>query len=153
MACWLFKSEPEVFSLTDLQRAPKQTTLWEGVRNYQARNFLRDQVKLGDKVLFYHSSTAEPGVVGICGIVRAAYPDPAQFDKRSNYYDASSSPEAPRWVCVDLAFERALKRTVTLAMLRAEPKLAGVQLLKRGNRLSVMPLTADEFKSIVKLGG
>lgn len=153
MVCWLFKSEPEVFSLTDLQRAPKQTTGWEGVRNYQARNFLRDQAKQGEKVLFYHSSTAEPGVVGVCVIARGAYPDPAQFDKRSEYYDAASTPEAPRWVCVDVTFERALKRTVTLAMLRAEPKLAQMQLLKRGNRLSVMPLTADEFKSIVKLGG
>lgn len=153
MAYWLFKSEPTVFSLADLQRAPKQTTGWEGVRNYQARNFLRDQAKLGHKVLFYHSSTAEPGAVGVCIISREAYPDPTQFDKRSEYYDKGSTIEAPRWLSVDLTFEKAFKRVVTLAMLHAEAGLANMRLLQRGNRLSVMPLTPSEFKTIVKLGG
>jgi predicted RNA-binding protein with PUA-like domain len=149
---WLFKSEPESFSLDDLRTAPGQSTCWDGVRNYQARNLLRDEVERDQKVLFYHSSTKQPAVVGVCVVTREAYPDPTQFDRKSPYYDAGSPVDAPRWLCVDVRFESAFARRVTLGMLREEPTLAKMPLLQRGNRLSVMPVTAAEFETIVGLG-
>lgn len=150
---WLFKSEPSVFSIDDLAKAPRRTTGWEGVRNYQARNRLRDEVKKGDGVLFYHSSCAEPGVVGLCTIAREAYPDPVQFDATSRYHDPKASPKEPRWMTVDVRLDRVLPRLVSLAVIRETPALAGMDLLRRGNRLSIQPVTAAEWKAICELGG
>lgn len=150
--CWLFKSEPSVFSIEDLARAPNRTTSWEGVRNYQARNLLRDEVKKGDAVLFYHSSCAEPGVVGVCVVAREAYPDPHQFDPKSDYYDAKAKRDAPPWVCVDVKLDRIFARPLTLERIKATPALAGMELLRRGNRLSIQPVSAAEWKAIEQLG-
>lgn len=150
---WLFKSEPSVFSFDDLLASPKQTTAWEGVRNYQARNRLRDEVKKGDGVLFYHSSCAVPAVVGLCAIAREAYPDPHQFDPKSRYHDPKADPAAPRWVLVDVKAERKLREVVSLERIKAAPGLAGMDLLRRGNRLSIQPVTAAEWKAVLKLGG
>ncbi len=147
---WLVKTEPEDFSFADLLAAPDMTTAWEGVRNYQARNFLRE-MQNGDVVLVYHSSTAHPAIVGIARVVRECYPDPAQFDARSPYFDPKATPDAPRWDAVELQAVRALPRTVTLQALRTEAALQEMRLLKRGNRLSVMPLSEAELGSILRL--
>jgi len=149
---WLMKSEPDVFSIDDLAKARNQTTGWDGVRNYQARNLLRDDIAVGDGVLFYHSSVDPPAVVGLARVVKAAYPDPTQFDSKSDYYDKDSKRDDPRWFSVDIAFDRKLARPVTLAELRAEPALADMVLLRRGSRLSVQPVTPAEWKKIVALG-
>ncbi len=149
---WLMKSEPDVFSIDDLAKAKQQTTGWDGVRNYQARNLLRDEIKVGDGVLFYHSSVDPPAVVGLARVVRAGYPDPTQFDAKSDYYDQGSKPDDPRWFSVDIAFDRKLARPVTLPELRAEPALADMVLLQRGSRLSVQPVTPAEWKKILALG-
>lgn len=144
MAYWLFKSEPHVYSIDDLQR--EGVGVWEGVRNYQARNFLRDGVKKGDTVLFYHSSCAVPAIVGLADVVRAAYPDPAQFDPENDYYDPKATAEKPRWVAVDVRFKRKLKRPVTRDDLRAQPELADMALLRRGQRLSILPVPVTEWQ-------
>lgn len=144
MAYWLFKSEPHVYSIDDLQR--EGVGVWEGVRNYQARNFLRDGVKKGDTVLFYHSSCAVPAIVGLADVVRAAYPDPAQFDPENDYYDPKATVEKPRWVAVDVRFKRKLKRPVTRDDLRAQPELADMALLRRGQRLSILPVPVTEWQ-------
>jgi len=149
MAYWLFKSEPDAFSIDDLARA-KQTA-WEGVRNYQARNFLRDEVKAGDGVLFYHSSCKPMAVVGTAKVVRAAYPDPTQFDRKSHYHDAKATPDAPRWFLVDVAFDSRFAHPVTLDEMKAMPALKEMVLLKRG-RLSIQPVRAAEWRAIVKRG-
>ena len=149
---WLMKSEPGSFSWTDLEREPRQTTCWDGVRNYQARNFLRDDIQVGDGVLFYHSSADPTAVVGTAEVVRAGYPDPSQFDRRSNYHDPKSSKDAPRWYAVDIRAEKALARPVTLEAMRATPALKKMRLLQRGNRLSVLPVTAAEWRTVTKLG-
>jgi predicted RNA-binding protein with PUA-like domain len=146
---WLMKSEPDAFSIDDLARVG--TEPWTGVRNYQARNFMRDGMKPGDGVLFYHSSCDEPGVVGLAEVASEAYPDPTQFDRRSDYHDPASTPENPRWMLVDVAFRRKLKRTITLAELKAEPKLEDFALLRRGNRLSVLPVTRAQWNCILAL--
>ncbi len=148
---WLIKSEPDVFSFDDLLNSPGQCTLWDGVRNYQARNYMRDGMKCGDKVLFYHSNCQPPAVVGIAEVVREAYPDPSQFDPESKYFDAKASPEKPRWLAVDVKALSKLKRPVSLAALKQEPELAGLKLLQRGNRLSVMPLEHKDFVKIVAM--
>ncbi|HVP28513.1 MAG TPA: EVE domain-containing protein [Myxococcota bacterium] len=150
---WLFKSEPSVFSFDDLEKSPSRTTSWEGVRNYQARNRLRDEVKRGDGVLFYHSSCAVPAVVGLCTVVREAYPDPHQFDRKSRYYDQTADPAEPRWLLVDVRAERALPKPVTLDQIKSTSALAKMDLLRRGNRLSIQPVSAAEWKAIRKLGG
>ena len=150
MRYWLMKSEPSEFSIDDLVAAPKQTTGWFGVRNYQARNFMRDDMRLGDQALFYHSSCPEPGVCGIVEISRLAYPDPTQFDKKSEYFDAQSTRESPRWLQVDVTLVRKT-RLIGLAELRSRPELADMIILRRGNRLSITPVTAAEWKAIVKL--
>ncbi len=150
MQYWLMKSEPSVFSIDDLARRPRRTDHWEGVRNYQARNFLRSMRK-GDQVLFYHSSCAEPGVVGIAEIVREAYPDSTAFDADSAYYDPKSDPENPRWVMVDVRYRRKFARTVTLKALKAQSRLRDMRLLQRGNRLSVMPVTKQQWSVIEKM--
>lgn len=150
MKFWLLKSEPQVFSYADLERAG--TEPWGGVRNYQARNFLREMGK-GDRALFYHSSTKPSGVAGVCEIARAAYPDPLQFDPNGPYYDPKSSFEAPRWSAVDVAPVQAFARFVPLSTLRALPELADFALLRRGSRLSVLPVTGEEWRAIVRAGG
>jgi predicted RNA-binding protein with PUA-like domain len=144
---WLMKSEPEECSIDRALAAPGGVTPWTGVRNYQARNFMRDAMCPGDGVLFYHSSCAEPGIAGIAEVASPARPDAAQFDRRSPYYDAASRKDSPRWVCVDV---RALRKTrlVPLAELRAHKALAGMRVLRRGNRLSITPVSASEWKYI-----
>ena len=148
MHYWLMKSEPDEFSIDDLVTAPKQSTPWFGVRNYQARNFMRDGMKLGDRVLFYHSSCPEPGIAGLAEVASHAYPDETQFDRKSDYYDAKSTREEPRWLNVDV---KLLKKTrlVHLAELREHPELADMVILRRGNRLSITPVTPAEWKYIV----
>ena len=149
MRYWLMKSEPDDFSIDDLARVGREP--WSGVRNYQARNFMR-QMQVGDGVLFYHSSCAEPGVVGIGKVASEAYPDPTQFDSRSDYHDPKSKREEPRWSLVDVAFERKLARTLALDEIRSlEEKLGEFALLQRGTRLSVLPVTASQWKLILGL--
>jgi predicted RNA-binding protein with PUA-like domain len=149
---WLMKSEPSVFSIDDLARAPSGTTFWDGVRNYQARNLLRDEVKVGDGVLFYHSSADPPAVVGTAKVVKPPAPDPSQFDPRSDYHDPKATPEQPRWYGVAIAFDGKFKRAVPLDELRQQAALAQMVLLQR-SRLSVQPVTAEQWKAIVRLGG
>ncbi len=147
MRYWLMKSEPDEFSIDDLARQGKAP--WSGVRNYQARNFMRDDMRPGDGVLFYHSSCPEPGVAGIAEVASAAYPDASQFDKKSEYYDPQSTRAAPRWVNVDVKFVRKIP-LVSLAELRGHPELATMRLLHRGNRLSITPVTPAEWRIITK---
>jgi len=147
---WLMKSEPGVFSIDDLAKSPKQTTCWDGVRNYQARNFMRDMA-VGDQVFFYHSNADPPAIVGIAEIVRTAYPDATQFDKRSHHYDPSSRPADPRWQMVDITFREKFAAGLSLDRLREEPKLKQMALLQKGSRLSVQPVTEFEWSVIVKL--
>ena len=147
---WLMKSEPDEFSIDDLVRAKQQTTPWFGVRNYQARNYMRDAMQVGDGVLFYHSSCPEPGIAGVVEIARLAYPDQTQFDPKSVYYDPKSPRDAPRWVHVDVKLVRKT-RLVTLPLLRATPRLEDMVVLRRGNRLSITPVTPAEWKIVEKL--
>ncbi|MBL8299524.1 MAG: EVE domain-containing protein [Rhodanobacteraceae bacterium] len=149
MRYWLMKSEPEEFSIDAL--AKKKLEPWNGVRNYQARNFMRDDMKIGDGVLFYHSNCDEPGVVGLAEIRSDAYPDPTQFDPKSDYYDAASKREEPRWLLVDVGFKRKLKRTITLAELKDKPELQDLALVRKGNRLSVLPVAKNEWDYILSL--
>jgi predicted RNA-binding protein with PUA-like domain len=151
MRYWLMKSEPSVFSIDDLARAKNQTTSWDGVRNFQARNLLRE-AQVGDSVIFYHSSADPPAAVGTATIAKAAYPDATQFDPKSDHYDAASKKDDPRWFVVDVKFERKFPRPVTLAELRATPALEGMVLLRKGSRLSVQPVTPAEWKVVCKLG-
>ncbi len=145
---WLMKSEPEECSVDDALAAPNATVPWVGVRNYQARNFMRDAMQVGDGVLFYHSSCAEPGIVGIARVASAAYPDPTQFDPASPYFDAAAKPDAPRWLLVDVQVLRKMPN-VTLTQLRARPELAELLVLKKGNRLSITPVEARHWQAIV----
>ncbi len=151
MRYWIMKSEPDAFSIDDLRNRPKQTEHWDGVRNYQARNMLRDEMKKGDQAFFYHSSCKEPGIVGIAEIVRGAYPDFTAFDPENHHYDPKSTPEAPRWYMVDVRFKRRFKRTITLAELKEHEALAKLTLLRKGNRLSIMPVSAKEWNLILDL--
>jgi predicted RNA-binding protein with PUA-like domain len=151
-AYWLFKSEPDVYSLDSLRLEKSGVGRWDGVRNYQARNFLR-AAQVGDQVLFYHSNAAPSGIVGIAEIVRTAYPDPTQFDPASEYYDPKATPDAPRWSAVDVRFVRAFPRLLSLEDLRQVPALDAMPLLKRGTRLSVMPVTPTEWAAILDLAG
>lgn len=147
------KSEPDVFSFDDLKARPKQTEPWDGVRNYQARNFMRDEMKVGDLILFYHSNTNPPGVAGIAEVASEPYPDPTAFDKQSKYFDAKSDPEEPRWVLVDVKYHDDLARHVSLEEMKGMSELAEMRVLQRGNRLSITPVTEAEFKVIVQAGG
>jgi predicted RNA-binding protein with PUA-like domain len=150
MKYWLMKSEPEEFSIDDLKRVGREP--WSGVRNYQARNFMRDGMRPGDGILFYHSNCAVPGVVGIAEVASAAYPDPTQFDPESDYHDPRSDPDAPRWLLVDVGYVRHLKRTIALDEIRAEAeRLGDFALIRRGNRLSVLPVTAKQWKLVLGL--
>ncbi|WP_420597394.1 EVE domain-containing protein [Deinococcus sp.] len=150
MAHWLLKSEPDVFSFADLQRAGVEP--WNGVRNYQARNFLR-QMAVNDLCFFYHSSTKVPGVAGVARVRRAAYPDNLQFEPSSPYFDAGSPPDNPRWSMVDVAPLTELPRFLSLDELRGVPELGGLRLVQKGNRLSVLPVSDEEFRVIAELGG
>ena len=146
---WLMKSEPDAFSIDDLKRRKQEA--WDGVRNYQARNFMRDGMRPGDKVFFYHSNCAVPGIVGIAEVATDAYPDPSQFDPKSKYFDPGSSRDNPRWMLVDVKFVKKLKRTISLDEMKADPALADMPLLRKGNRLSVMPVDAAHWKYILAL--
>lgn len=152
MKYWLMKTEPDTFSFDDLKRRPKKTEPWNGVRNYQARNFIRDEMRKGDEVLFYHSSCEVPGVAGIARISSDPYPDPTQFDWKSEYYDPKSTQEKPRWFLVDVTHAHSFKKFVSLEELKRKEELAGMRLIQRGNRLSVLPVTSLEFELIKNLG-
>ena len=149
---WLVKSEPDVFGFDDLLAAPGRTAGWDGVRNYQARNYMRDDMRVGDGVLFYHSNGDPAGVAGLAEVARAAYPDATAFDPAHDGYDPKSRPEAPVWLQVDVRAVERFARVVTLAELRAEPALAEMVVLRRGNRLSVTPVTAAEWAAVCRLG-
>lgn len=152
MSFWLLKSEPDVFSIDDLRATSRKTTCWDGVRNYQARNFLRT-MRVGDRAFFYHSNCAEPGIVGIVDIVRAAYPDSTAFDPRDPHYDPKSDRQNPTWYMVDVKLERKLERLISLTELKvhASKALAGLLLLRRGNRLSVLPVEEHHWNRIIAL--
>jgi len=147
MRYWLMKSEPDELSIDDLARAPRQRAAWFGVRNYQARNFMRDEMRVGDPVLFYHSSCPAPGIAGLAEVCATAYPDETQFDPKSKYYDAKSTRANPRWVNVEVRFVRKT-RLLELAEMRVHKQLAGMRLLARGNRLSITPVAPGEWKFI-----
>ena len=149
MAYWLMKSEPDAYSIDDLERDGREP--WDGIRNYQARNMMRDDMKIGDEVFFYHSNCKEPGIVGIMKISSDPYPDPTQFDRKSNYFDAKSSKDNPRWLLRDVEFVRKLKRTITLAEIRETKGLDGLILTRKGNRLSIMPIENKHWKKLLSL--
>ena len=151
MKYWLLKSEPDVFSLEDLKNCPNQTEPWDGIRNYQARNLMRDEMKVGDQAFFYHSRQAEPAIVGTVRVVREAYPDHTSWDPSSKYFDEKSSAENPRWLMVDVQFESEFSRPVTLKELRSVPELKEMFLLRKGMRLSVQPVTEAEFQLILAI--
>jgi predicted RNA-binding protein with PUA-like domain len=153
MRFWLMKTEPGTFSVEDLAAAPRQTTFWDGVRNFQARNMLRDEMKRGDGVFLYYSSTEVPGIVAIMEVVKEGYPDPTAFDRKDHHYDADSDRAAPRWYGVDVRLKRRFSRVITLTELRehASKELKGMVLLRPGNRLSVTPVEAAHWKFIVSL--
>jgi predicted RNA-binding protein with PUA-like domain len=152
MKYWLMKSEPDVFSFDDLKKRPKKTEPWNGVRNYQARNFMRDEMSPGDLILFYHSSCEIPGVAGIAKVASKSYPDSTQFNLKSEYFDPKATRENPRWFLVDVSFEKDLGNFVSLEELKKHKKLENMRLLQRGNRLSILPVTREEFEFILKLG-
>ncbi|MEN8259786.1 MAG: EVE domain-containing protein [Pseudomonadota bacterium] len=151
MNYWLMKSEPGEFSIVDLEQRASQTEPWDGVRNYQARNIMRDEMKVGDKALFYHSNCEEPGIVGIVQVVRQGYPDYTAFDPDNKHCDPKSSPAQPRWFMVDVRFVKKLARIITLKELREHQQLTELPLVRRGNRLSVMPISEDQWNFILSL--
>ena len=150
MRYWLMKSEPDEFSIDDLAAAKRRTTPWFGVRNYQARNFMRDQMRVGDRAFFYHSSCPEPGIAGVAEVTAPAYPDATQFDKKSPYFDLKATRDAPRWFNVDVTFVEKL-RLVSLAELRSHPELERMRILQRGNRLSITPIDPAEWTFVLKI--
>ena len=151
MNYWLMKSEPDTYSIDDLAAQPRRTDHWDGIRNYQARNFMRDEMKKGDLAFFYHSNCSEPGIVGIMEIVGEAYPDFTAWEPDSPYYDPKSSAEQPRWYMVDVKFKRKLGRVITLKELKQHSELSSMRLLQRGNRLSIMPVSDEEWQFILSL--
>jgi predicted RNA-binding protein with PUA-like domain len=151
MNYWLMKSEPSEFSIDDLKHRPNKTEHWDGVRNYQARNMMRDQMKVGDLCFMYHSNCDEPGIVGVMKVVREGYPDFTAFDPEDPHYDPKSVPDNPRWYMVDIRFVRKLKRTISLRELKEYPELADMPLVRKGNRLSVMPVTAKQWEFVLAL--
>jgi predicted RNA-binding protein with PUA-like domain len=151
MNYWLFKSEPDVFGIDHLKEMPGQTEHWDGIRNYQARNMLRDDIKPGDQVFFYHSNCKEPAIVGIMEVTREGYPDHTAFDPEQHYYDPKSDPDNPRWYMVDVKFVRDLKRPITLQELKQLPELEDMPLVRRGNRLSIMPVSKEHWQLILGL--
>ena len=150
---WLVKSEPSCFSVDDLAKSKNKTTYWDGVRNYQARNFMRDDMKKGDLVLFYHSNAKPMAAVGYCEVVKEGYPDFTAFDPDDQHYDPKSKQDSPTWIMVDIKLKRKFKQPVTLAEIKENSKLQDMRLVQRGNRLSVMPVEKKEFDEILKLGG
>ena len=148
---WLVKTEPEAFSITDLAHAKNKTTAWSGVRNYQARNYMRDAMQLRDPVLFYHSNAEPSAVMGLARVVRESYPDPTSWDESDSHYDPKSTPLNPRWFMVDLQWVQTFAQPLSLAMLRAVPALHNMELLRKGSRLSVMPITKEEYEAVMKL--
>ncbi len=149
MAYWLMKSEPDAYSIDDLERDRREP--WDGIRNYQARNMMRDDMKIGDEVFFYHSNCKEPGIVGLMKVASKPYPDPTQFDPESKYYDPKSDPDDPRWCLVDVRYRRKLKRTIPLSELKAHPGLDGMLLTRKGNRLSITPVDKKHWDLILGL--
>jgi len=149
---WLMKSEPECFSIDTLKACPKSTDMWDGVRNYQARNLMRDEMKQGDEVFFYHSNAGkETGIAGLAKIASKPYPDPTQFDPKSQYYDPKSSEENPRWILVDVKYVKKFKHTITLEQLKNNPKLKDMKVVQRGQRLSVQPVEEKEWKEVMAM--
>jgi len=152
MKYWLMKSEPEEFSIDDLRERPGRREPWDGVRNYQARNMMRDEMKKGDAIFFYHSNCEVPGIVGIARVVKEGYPDPTAFDPEDAHYDPKSDPGAPRWYLVDVGYRRKLRRTISLTELKEHAEALGdFALLRRGNRLSVMPVTEEQWEYVLGL--
>jgi predicted RNA-binding protein with PUA-like domain len=151
MQYWLMKSEPSVFSIDDLQKRPHQTEHWDGVRNYQVRNMIRDQMQVGDRAFFYHSSCDVPGIVGIIELVTRGYPDATAWDNTHKGYDPASTPESPRWYMVDVRFVEKFGRTITLNELREQAALVDMPLLRKGNRLSIIPVTPSQWQAILQI--
>jgi len=151
MQHWLFKSEPTTFGIDDLKNRPKQTSPWDGVRNYQARNMLRDDIKPGDLAFFYHSNCTPPGIVGIMKVVKAGYPDSTSWDSKSDHYDPKSSPDHPIWYMVDIQFVEKFPQIISLDEIKQQPKLQNMVIARKGNRLSITPITKEEWNTIVKL--
>jgi predicted RNA-binding protein with PUA-like domain len=151
MRYWLFKSEPLTFSIDDLQNRPHQTEHWDGVRNYQVRNMLRDQIQVGDQVLFYHSNCTPPGIVGVANVVKAGYPDFTAWDPDSNYFDPKSTKDKPRWFMVDVKFVKKFKRIIALDELKKHPLLENMLVTRKGSRLSITPVTKEEWDVIHSL--
>lgn len=153
MKYWLMKSEPSTFGIDDLAKAPKKRTAWDGVRNYQVRNMLRDEMRKGDLAFFYHSSCEVPGIYGIVKIVKEGYPDASAFDPKHHYFDDESDPQSPRWYAVDVELERRFAKPITLDTLKANAeKLDDMLVLRRGNRLSITPVTAEQWRRVLALG-
>ncbi|GAA6185047.1 MULTISPECIES: EVE domain-containing protein [Alteromonadaceae] len=150
MNYWLFKSEPDAFSIDDLANKANQTEHWDGIRNYQARNFLRDKVQLGDQVFIYHSSCKNVGIAGLAEVVKGAYPDHTQFDPESKYYDPKSDPEQPRWYMVDVKLVKKFNQILSLKSIKAMPQIQQIGLVQKGHRLSIMPVNAEEFAYLLK---
>ena len=153
MKYWLMKSEPDVYGIDHLRAEKRKTDHWDGIRNYQARNFMRDEMKKGDLAFFYHSNCEEPAIVGLMEIVREGYPDHTAFLSNEKYFDAKSDPDNPRWVMVDVRFKKKFKKSVSLKALKGERSLAQMRLVQRGNRLSILPVVAKEWKHILKMAG
>ena len=153
MKYWLMKSEPDVYGIDHLRAEKRKTDHWDGIRNYQARNFMRDEMKKGDLAFFYHSNCEEPAIVGLMEIVREAYPDYTAFVANEKYFDAKSDPDNPRWFMVDVRFKKKFKKSVSLKALKGERSLAQMRLVQRGNRLSILPVAAKEWKHILKMTG
>ncbi|MGB5257467.1 MAG: EVE domain-containing protein [Woeseiaceae bacterium] len=149
MKHWLMKSEPDAYSIDDLERDGRD--MWDGIRNYQARNMMRDDMKIGDQIFFYHSNCKEPGIVGIAKVASEPYPDPTQFDKKSKYYDPKSKQDDPRWCLVDVEFVRKTRRNVTLTEIKAQKSLEDMILTRKGNRLSIMPVSKKHWDKILSL--
>ena len=153
MKYWLMKSEPDVYGIDHLRAEKRKTDHWDGIRNYQARNFMRDEMKKGDLAFFYHSNCEEPAIVGLIEIVREGYPDHTAFLSNEKYFDAKSDPDNPRWVMVDVRFKKKFKKPVSLKALKGERSLAQMRLVQRGNRLSILPVVAKEWNHILKMAG
>ena len=153
MKYWLMKSDPDVYGIDHLRAEKRKTAHWDGIRNYQARNFMRDEMKKGDLAFFYHSNCEEPAIVGLMEIVREAYPDYTAFVANEKYFDAKSDPDNPRWVMVDVRFKKKFKKPVSLKALKEERLLAQMRLVQRGDRLSILPVAAKEWKHILKMAG
>jgi predicted RNA-binding protein with PUA-like domain len=151
MSYWLMKSEPSCFSIDDLAKSSKKTSMWDGVRNYQARNFMRDTMKLGDKVFFYHSNTKPAGIVGICEIASKPYPDPTQFDPQSEYFDPKSTEEYPIWFLVDVKLLEKFPRIISLEQLKSNPRLTSMRVVQKGNRLSICPVGEKEWNEVLQM--